>query len=82
MTQQQAMLASADKSNIPIRRESVSDLTFKFGEKKLEEKNEIIILLRKIQNDNLNKEKTMQEMKTSIADMKKSVEAIVDLNLN
>ena len=60
----------------------MSDLTFKFGEKKNEEKNEILILLRKLQNENMNKEKSMNEMKSSILEVKKSVDAIIDLNLN
>ena len=86
MSPSEAIKFNPDFSNIPsLRRESVSTMSFKFDKPRQEKENrkdeEILIILRKIQQENWNHERNNNEMKKEIRDMRKIIDNILDLNI-
>ena len=73
-----------DNSNIPIvRRESVSTVASKFCEKNKEKNigNNVLDIVRKIQLENLQRDKNYEEDNKILTKMQQSIDAVLDLNI-
>ena len=84
MSPSEANKFNPDLSNIPLRRESVSSMSFRFDKKKEQEnkkEDEILSILTKIQKENWNKEIKMEEMMTEIIKIKTLSANILDMNI-
>ena len=84
MSPSEANKFNPDLSNIPLRRESVSSMSFRFDKKKEPEnkkEDEILSILVKIQKENWNKDIKMEEMMTKIVKIKAVSENVLDMNI-